>query len=143
MKRAWILIYALSVLIGLAVWRAAPPRWGLEPSHALVIGSALYFGGLHRYVMRRISGPEARGASGLGGSGLRSSSLGVSRLGGTLLGLTWRAALFLAIAGFQALACYEWAPQADVRTAFVIAATWLFALGLIDPPRSTSIVRLP
>ncbi len=116
MKRAWILIYALSVLIGFAVWRAAPARWGLEPSQAFVIGSALYFGGLHRYMMRRTSG-----------------------LGGTLLGLTWRAALFLAIAGFQALACFEWVPQVDVRTAFVIAATWLFALGLIDPPRSASI----
>jgi hypothetical protein len=47
-------------------------------------------------------------------------------------GLVVRASFFLAIAALQALACFEWARQADLRAGFVIAATWLVALAVID-----------
>lgn len=120
MKRAWIVVYVASVFMGLALWRMAPSRWGLEFPQAILIGSALYFGALHRYTLRV------------------TTDAGPNRWigwGGLLPGLIPRAALFLALAGFQALACYEWMPAADVRGGFVISAAWLVSLSLIDSPR--------
>ena len=118
MKRTWIVIYAASVLTGVALWRLAPGRWGLELPQAVLIGSALYFGALHRYTLR------ATAAAG--------PNRWVGR-GGLLPGLIPRAAFFLALAGLQAFACFEWMPGADVRGGFVISATWLVSLSLIDP----------
>ncbi len=119
MKHRWIVVYAASLLVGLGVSRLAPARWGLETSHVLLIGSALYFGALHRFVMR---GPA------------RTEAARWSRQDGLLLGLLTRTVVFLALAALQAMACFEWAPHADLRAGYVIAATWLLALGLIDPP---------
>lgn len=117
MKHLWIAVYAASLLVGIAIAHLAPSRWGVTMPQATLIGSALYFSALHRYVMRRSTGPEtARSA----------------RTGGMLVGLLTRTTVFLALAAIQALACFEWAPQADLRAGYVIAATWLFALGLID-----------
>jgi hypothetical protein len=117
MKRTWIVVYVASLLVGLALWRLAPARWALEFPQAILFGSALYFGALHRYTVRRTEG------------------VGASRWAaqdGILFGLLARAALFLVFAGFQALACFEWMPAADVRGGFVISAAWLVSLNLID-----------
>ena len=117
MKRAWILVYAVSVLVGLALWRMAPGRWGVEFPQAVLFGSALYFGALHRYTLRATAVAEPIRWAGRGG---------------LLPGLIPRAAFFLAIAGLQAFACYEWMPAADVRGGFVVSASWLVSLSLID-----------
>lgn len=121
--RLWIVLLAASLAAGIAMWHLAPGRWGLASSQGLVLGSALYFGGLHRFVMRESAGtrgPETRGAW-----------LARKRVAA---GILWRAAFFLSLAAFQAAVCFEWMPRMDVRFGYVIAATWLFALSLIDPP---------
>jgi hypothetical protein len=117
MKRRWIAIYGASLLVGVLARDLAPDRWRLSVFHALLLGTALYFGALHRYVALRVAGTEPR---------LRPSR------GGMWTGLVVRASFFLAIAALQALACFEWARQADLRAGFVIAATWLVALAVID-----------
>lgn len=119
MKRLWIVVYAGSVLMGVALWRLVPSRWGLEPTLSILFGSALYFGALHRYTLR---------ATDAGGP--------IRWVGrrGMLAGLIARAAIFVAVAGIQAYACYEWLPGADVRGGFVVSTTWLASLSLIDPP---------
>jgi len=122
MKRAWIVVYVASVAVGLALWRLAPSRWGLEFPQAILIGSALYFGALHRYTLRATAGAGTNRWVGWGA---------------LLLGLIPRAGLFLALVGLQAFACYEWMPGADVRGGFVISATWLVSLSLIDSPPVT------
>jgi hypothetical protein len=121
MKRTWIVVYAVSLLVGLALWRLAPERWGLEFPQAMLLGSALYFGALHRYTLRATEGAGAEPNHWVG-------------LGGLLPGLLLRSAFFLALAGLQALACFEWMPTADVRGGFVLSATWLVSLSLIDRP---------
>ncbi len=118
MRSTWIPIYAGSVLIGLGAWWVSPERWKLEPTLALFLGSALYFGALHRYVRRLVEGGPP------------------VRWGRLLLGVTIRTAAFLALAALQAYLCFEVAPDADVRGGFVLAATWLVAQGLIDPRRT-------
>jgi hypothetical protein len=125
MKWTWIVVYALSLLVGLALWRLTPARWGLEFPQAMLLGSALYFGALHRYTLRATAGATA-------GAGAEPNHwFGLGRL---LPGLMLRAAFFLALAGFQALACFEWMPTADVRGGFVLSGTWLVSLSLIDRP---------
>ena len=119
MKRIWMVVYAVSVLVGIALWRLAPTRWGLEFPEAILIGSALYFGALNRYTL----GVTA-------GSG---TNRWIGR-GGLLAGLIPRAAFFLALAGLQAYVCFQWMPTADVRGGFVLSTTWLASLSLIDPP---------
>lgn len=120
MKRTWIAVYAASLLAGLALWRLAPTRWGLEFPQAMLIGSALCFGALHRYTLRGTAGAEANRWIGQGG---------------LVPGLIARAAFFLALAGIQAYVCFEWMPGVDVRSGFVLSGTWLVSLSLIDPPR--------
>jgi hypothetical protein len=120
MRKLWIVVYAFSLLIGLVAWRLAPETWRVEPQQAILFGAALYFGALHRYTMRM--GATDREISRGGGAGI-------------IAGLAARTSLFLAIAGLQAYSCYEWLPGADVRGGFVLTATWLVALALIDTPR--------
>jgi len=55
MTRIWFPIYGLSLLTGVALWLAAPARWQLDPAQALLFGSGLYFGALHRYVRRGLA----------------------------------------------------------------------------------------
>lgn len=117
MSRAWIVLLTASLLAGVGMSRLAPARWGLAISQGLVLGSALYFGALHRFVMKA--------GGGRGGRHARTKMLA---------GLLSRAAFFLALAALQAAVCFEWMPGLDVRFGYVIAATWLFALSLIDPP---------
>jgi hypothetical protein len=124
----WVLLLAASLAAGIAMWHLAPGRWGLAMSQGLVLGSALYFGGLHRFVMR-----ESAGTRGPGRDGGLARWLPRKQV---IAGLFWRAAFFLALAAFQAAVCFEWMPRMDVRFGYVIAATWLFALSLIDPPSS-------
>jgi len=122
MKRAWIVVYLASVVLGLALWRLAPSKWGIEFPQGMLIGSGLYFGALHRYTLRA------------------TQEAGTSRWagwGGLLPGLIPRAALFLALAGLQAFACYEWMPGGDYRGGFVISAAWLVSQSLIDPRPET------
>ena len=132
MKRAWIVVYVASVAVGLALWRLAPSRWGLEFPQAILIGSALYFGALHRYTLRATAEPRVPDGDAAGAGTDRRVGWG-----GLIPGLLRRTALFLALAGFQALACYEWMPTADFRGGFVISAAWLASLSLIDSPPGT------
>lgn len=131
MKGAWMVVYVVSVAVGLALWRLAPSRWGLEFPQGILIGSALYFGALHRYTLRATA--QARAADG------GSADAGTDRWvgwGGLLPGLLRRTAVFLALAGLQAFACFEWMPSADVRGGFVVSAAWLASLSLIDSPQA-------
>jgi hypothetical protein len=121
MRRVWVVVYAASLLVGVALWRVAARRWGLEFPEAILLGSALYFGALNRYTVD---------ATAAGAGSIRW----IGR-GGLLAGLIPRAALFLAIAGVQAYVCFEWVPTVDVRAGFVLSTTWLAALGLLDAPR--------
>ena len=130
MRRTWIAVYAASLLIGIALWGLAPRRWGLEFPQAILLGSALYFGALNRYTLSRTAergGPPGSPATG------RNRWIG---RGGLVAGLGARAAFFLAVAGLQAYACFEWIPAADVRGGFVLSTTWLMALSLLDPQGS-------
>jgi hypothetical protein len=130
MKRTWIAVYVASLVVGLALCRSAPARWGLEFPQAMLLGSALYFGALHRYTLRATAG-EGTTAGATAGEGATAGTAAGAKL---LPGLLLRAAFFLAVAGFQALACFEWMPTADVRGGFVLSGTWLVSLSLIDPP---------
>lgn len=120
MRRIWMLTYGLSLLIGFALWLAAPTRWGLEPGQALLIGSGLYFGALHRFVRRAV--PE----------GAEGTEVGWARL---VPGLAVRAAIFIGLAALQAYLCFEVLSQADVRSGFVLSASWLMAWAVLDNPR--------
>lgn len=131
MKWTWIVVYAASLLVGLALWRLAPARWGLEFTQAMLLGSGLYFGALHRYTLRAGAGATA-GVGAAAGVGAEPNHW--VRLGRLLPGLIVRGAFFLALAGVQALACFEWMPTADVRGGFVLSGTWLVSLSLIDRP---------
>jgi len=131
-----MVVYVASVAVGLLLWKLAPSRWGLEFPQGILIGSALYFGALHRYTLRATA--QARVADG------DSAEAGTDRWvgwGGLLPGLIPRAAVFLALAGLQALACYEWMPSADVRGGFVVSAAWLASLSLIDSPPLAKVSR--
>lgn len=121
MRRPWLAVYAVSLLIGIGLWFLAPARWDLKPVEALLIGSALYFGALHRFMAR---------ATCHGGVAQWRGR------GGLLEGLLPRAALFFAIAATQTYACFVAAPYADVRGGFVLTASWLVAQALIDSPKA-------
>jgi len=116
MTRIWIPIYGLSLLTGVALWLAAPARWQLDPAQALLFGSGLYFGALHRYVRRGLADEDEAHA-------------GWARL---LPGLALRAALFVGFAGLQAYLCYEVLSAADVRSGFILSGTWLAAWAVCD-----------
>jgi hypothetical protein len=123
MTRIWFPIYALSLLMGVALWLAAPSRWQLDPAQALLFGSGLYFGALHRYVRRGLADEDERRA-------------GWGRL---VPGMAIRAALFVGLAALQAYLCFEVLSQADVRSGFILSATWLAAWAVLDagPKRIT------
>lgn len=114
MTRMWFPIYGLSLLMGVALWLAAPARWQLDPAQALLFGSGLYFGALHRYVRRGLA--EDDGAD----------------WGRLLPGLMIRAALFVGLAALQAYLCFEILTQADVRSGFILSGTWLAAWAVLD-----------
>lgn len=117
MLKTWIAVYAGSICLAAFLAALLPRGWGIAPVEALLFGSALHFGALHRHVTRADPG--------------RSRAF-AERLRAVAPGLAPRAALFLAVAAIQAYACYEWVPHADVRGGFVVATTWLVALALID-----------
>ena len=117
MRGTWIAVYAGSVCLASFLASVLPRRWGIHPVEALLLGSALYFGALHRHVLLADPGRGRPFAE---------------RLRVVTPGLVPRGALFLGIAAIQAYACYEWMPHADVRGGFVVATTWLAALATID-----------
>lgn len=120
MRGTWVAVYAGSVCLAVFLSALLPREWNIRPVEALLFGSALYFGALHRHVRRADPG----GARPL-----------TERLAAVAPGLLPRTALFLAVAAIQAYACYEWMPHADVRGGFVVATTWLAALATIDGSR--------
>lgn len=120
MRGIWVAVYAGSVCLAAFLAALLPRPWDIRPVEALLLGSALYFGALHRHVLRLDPGRERPLPE---------------RLAAVAPGLLPRAALFLAIAAIQAYACYEWIPHADVRGGFVVATTWLAALAVIDASR--------
>lgn len=83
---------------------AAPDRWGLTAFHALLLGGALYAGALRGHLARQ---PNA----------------GPAFWRGALV----RAAAFLLFVGTQAVACFDLAPDTDVRGLFVIFSAWVVA----------------
>lgn len=121
MIKPWIWIYAVSLGVGLAVGALAPARWGFGPTQSLLLGSAIYFGGLKRYVAWRVT--EWAGAS-----------TNRSLIGALLPGVVPRIVGFLLIAWLQAAVCFDSGRSPDVRLGFVLVSTWLVAQGLIDRP---------
>jgi len=122
MTRTWFPIYGLSLLMGVALWLAAPSRWQIDPAQALLFGSGLYFGALHRYVRRGLADEDE-----------------VSGLARLIPGLVIRAALFVGLAGLQAYLCFEVLSAADVRSGFILSGTWLAAWAVLDAgPKKTS-----
>jgi len=122
MTRIWFPIYGLSLLMGVALWLAAPARWQLDPAQALLFGSGLYFGALHRFVRRSLEDDH-------------ETRTGWTRL---LPGIALRAALFVGLAGLQAYLCYEVLSAADVRSGFILSGTWLAAWAVFDAgPKKT------
>ncbi|MGH7680649.1 MAG: hypothetical protein ACRENN_01520 [Candidatus Eiseniibacteriota bacterium] len=126
MIKPWIWIYVLSLGIGLAVGAVAPPRWGLGPTQSLLLGSAIYFGGLKRYVAWRVA--EWARAPGSGRA-----------LGALLPGVASRIAGVLLIAWLQAYVCFDSGRIPDVRLGFVVVSTWLVAQGMIDRPERAGV----
>ena len=122
-----MLAYWVCLLIGMVLWKLAPARWEWGFIQGLVLGSGLYFGALHRYVMR-----------------VESSRAGIRWGGNTgiLPGAMLRAALFLSLVAVQAYLCYEAWPRIDIRAGFILSSAWLVALAVIDPPQR-EIVRAP
>ncbi|HET7903425.1 MAG TPA: hypothetical protein VFM17_02585 [Candidatus Eisenbacteria bacterium] len=103
--------------LGLASSAAAPASWGIGAGHGLLLGGALYAGGLRRFLA------HARGAE---GAAARS---GARLFGGAAL----RVAAFLLFAAFQAIAYFEWLPGTDLRWTFVVLSTWVTIETLMEP----------
>ena len=120
MHGTWVAVYVGSVCVATFLAALLPRDWEIRPVEPLLFGSALYFGGLHRHVVRADPGRPRPFAG---------------RLAAVAPGLAPRAAFFLAVAAIQAYACYEWMPHADVRGGFVVATTWLAGLATIDASR--------
>jgi len=108
---------AVSMLVGLAFVRLAPAAWRLDPSQGVLLGTALYMGVLHRWIVRR-EGDQDRGTVG---------------------GLVWRAALFLAFVAGQAYAYFEWLPASDLRAPFVMLSGWIVAETVLSPREGTGV----
>lgn len=103
--------------IGLAASAATPATWGIGAGHGLLLGGALYAGGLRRFLA------HAQGAE---GAAVRS--------GGRLYGgAALRVAAFLLFAAFQAIAYFEWLPGTDLRWTFVVLSTWVTIETLMEP----------
>ncbi|HEU4335529.1 MAG TPA: hypothetical protein VFT32_13620 [Candidatus Eisenbacteria bacterium] len=103
--------------IGLAASAAAPATWGIGAGHGLLLGGALYAGGLRRFLA------QAHGAD-------RPAERTGARLYG---GAALRVAAFLFFAAFQAIAYFEWLPGTDLRWTFVVLSTWVTIETLMEP----------
>ena len=120
MRGTWIAVYVGSVCLAFFIAALLPRAWGIQPIEAFFLGSALYFGALHRHVLRADPGPDRPFAD---------------RLAAVAPGLLPRGGLFLLVAAIQAVACFQWVPHADLRGGFVVTTTWLASLAVIDPRR--------
>lgn len=108
--------------IGIAASAATPAAWGIGAGHGLLLGGALYAGGLRRFLA------QARGAEADAGPGA------AARAGGRVLGgAALRIAAFLLFAAFQAIAYFEWLPGTDLRWTFVVLSTWITVETLMEP----------
>src|SRR5512134_3554092 len=101
------------VALGLAASAAVPASWGIGPGHGLLLGGALYAGGLRRYLAADAALPWARLAP----------------------GAALRVAAFLVFAALQAMAYFEWLPATDLRWTFVVLSTWITIETLLEPRR--------
>jgi hypothetical protein len=117
MRRPWMLAYGLCLALGIALGKLAPARWNWDLAQAAMLGTAIYFAALHRWILLVQAEPEGRGVAAV--------------LRGALL----RGAFFLALVGIEGYLCYEAWPRIDLRAGFVLSSAWLVALAAIDPPR--------
>ncbi len=101
--------------VGVAAAAAAPPSWNLNAGQGLLLGGALYAGGLRRYLAQ-----AERAAGG-------------SRAVRRWRGVAWRAAAFLVFAALQGVVYFEWLPAADLRWMFVVFSTWVTIETLLEP----------
>ena len=131
--RTWALVFVGSLVLGSLIGAATPARWMFRWTDGILIGSALYVAGLHRFVERREV--EEREAA---GTGRRARSLQAM-----LPGLLLRSALFAAVlVGISAL-CFDVAPESDLRHGFVVLSTWVLLMTWSDRPVVSEASRLP
>jgi len=110
--RTNLLAALLSFGAGIAAVRSAPAAWGLDPWQGVLLGTALYMGAVHPWLVRRRREADSpAGAPTDGWSGARS--------------LVWRIALFLAIAAGEVYVYYQWLPVADLRAPFAMLSAWV------------------
>jgi hypothetical protein len=97
-RTSWVVLVA-SVLAGAVLARFAPRAWSIGPVQGLLVGAALYFGALRRYLAD----------------------------GGSMPGVLLRGTAFLAVIAALAYLCFVAMPRVDVRAGFVILSAWLIA----------------
>lgn len=117
MRLGWIPAYAVALIVGWAIAEASPAHWGIGGGQGWVVGSALYFGALHRCV-------EAwRGRR----------ALREARRRDLVLPLVLRGVPFLMALLGALYVLVDVVPQAEVRGPLTILAVWFIAGGIIDP----------
>jgi uncharacterized membrane protein YfcA len=104
--------------VGVAAAAAAPASWGLGAGQGLLLGGALYAGGLRRYLAHAAS---------------RAGGMRAWREGPVWRGAALRAAAFLVFAALQGVAYIEWLPATDLRWTFVVFSTWVTIETLLEP----------
>ncbi|HSQ59454.1 MAG TPA: hypothetical protein VLT84_03325 [Acidobacteriota bacterium] len=118
--------------LGLAASAAAPGSWGIGAGHGLLLGGALYAGGLRRFLAHARAAGEGEGAEAEGAPRARARLFG---------GIAIRVAAFLLFAAFQAVAYFEWLPGTDLRWTFVVLSTWITIETLLEPRATASSPR--
>ncbi|HET9950553.1 MAG TPA: hypothetical protein VFS09_02035 [Candidatus Eisenbacteria bacterium] len=117
--------------VGVTAVRWAPAAWRLDPWQGVLLGTALYMGAVHPWLVRRRR--ERDGVSPAAAAG-RADGWNAAR------GLGWRVAIFLAIAAGEVYAYYQWLPVADLRAPFAMLSAWVVteSIGADRPSTSAS-----
>jgi cyanate permease len=122
-----IVIAALASLgVGLLAVQCAPTAWRIDPWQGILLGTALYMGAFHPWLVRR------RAENADSAAGARADAWLAARSRG------WRVALFLAIAAGEVYAYYEWLPVADLRAPFALLSAWVVVESIGAPRSATS-----
>jgi hypothetical protein len=117
MRRAWIVVFILSVLAGTAAGSLAPKTWGYASPWGVCVGVALYFVAFRRPVLGERFAGGARGTRGapearwLGPRGVLASAL-------------LRASAFLALVLLILYVAYDLLRSSDLRWPLATLAAW-------------------
>lgn len=115
-----------SLAVGWALARCAPAAWRLDPWIGPLLGTALYMGAVHPWIVR-------------GGRAIESGFGGRAALWSAARALGWRVAIFLAIAAGEVYAYYQWLPVADLRAPFAMLSAWVVTESIGAPRASTAV----